>query len=142
MFLYERTGKADAAIRDLRELLAERPGDAAVQNALGYTLADHGKQLEEAQSLLAAALAAVTRQCGDPRQHGLAAAPAGQARGGAHCTCSVAGELGNDPEIDLHVGEVQWAMGDQAAARKTWQAALERYPDNTQLQERLKRAGP
>ena len=90
VFLYERTGKADKAIRDLRELLAERPGDAAVQNALGYTLADHGKQLDEAQSLLAAALAAVTRQCGDPRQHGLAAASAGQARGGAHLPAAFA----------------------------------------------------
>ncbi len=57
VFLYERTGKVDAAIRDLRSMLAERPGDAVVQNALGYMLADHDRQLDEAQQLLTAALA-------------------------------------------------------------------------------------
>ncbi|MGI9245698.1 MAG: tetratricopeptide repeat protein, partial [Steroidobacteraceae bacterium] len=50
--------------------------------------------------------------------------------------------LGGDPEIDLHIGEVQWAMGDQAAARKTWRDALGRAPDNEQLRKRLERAGP
>ena len=48
-FFLERTGKEEAAIRDLRALLAERPGDAHVQNALGYTLVDHGKNLPEAR---------------------------------------------------------------------------------------------
>ena len=40
VFLNERTGHEDAAIKDLRAMLAERPGDATLQNALGYTLAD------------------------------------------------------------------------------------------------------
>lgn len=141
VFLYERTGKADKAIRDLRELLAERPGDAAVQNALGYTLADHGKQLDEAQSLLAAALAQSPDSAAILDSMGWLLH-----RQGKHAEALTylqrSQSLGNDPEIDLHVGEAQWAMGDQAAARKTWQAALERYPDNAQLQERLKRAGP
>ena len=53
-----------------------------------------------------------------------------------------AGESGSDPEIDLHIGEVQWAMGDQAAARKTWAAALENAPENEKLRLRLERAGP
>src|SRR5207342_1869034 len=56
VFLYERTGKVDPAIRDLRALLVERPDDAVVQNALGYLLADHDKQLDESQRLLTAAL--------------------------------------------------------------------------------------
>jgi hypothetical protein len=33
-------------------------------------------------------------------------------------------------------------MGDEAEARKTWQAALERSPDDARLRERLERAGP
>jgi predicted negative regulator of RcsB-dependent stress response len=49
---------------------------------------------------------------------------------------------GSDPEIDLHVGEVQWAMGDQAAARRTWADALEKSPDNEKLRKRAERAGP
>ncbi|MDH5227326.1 MAG: tetratricopeptide repeat protein, partial [Gammaproteobacteria bacterium] len=39
-FFLERTGKDEASVRELRALLADRPGDAHVQNALGYTLTD------------------------------------------------------------------------------------------------------
>ena len=53
----------------------------------------------------------------------------------------MAQRLGSDPELDLHLGEAQWAAGDQAAARKTWQAGLERHPDNEKLRKRLERAG-
>jgi predicted negative regulator of RcsB-dependent stress response len=42
----------------------------------------------------------------------------------------------------LHLGEVQWALGDREAARATWQAGLERYRDDPRLKERLERARP
>ncbi len=141
VFLYERTGKIEPAIRDLRGMLVERPGDAAVQNALGYLLADHGKQLDESQQLLTAALAQSPDSAAILDSMGWLLHRQGrQPEALGYLQRSQA--LGNDPEIDLHVGEVQWAMGDQAAARKTWQQALEKYPDNALLQERLKRAGP
>jgi predicted negative regulator of RcsB-dependent stress response len=50
--------------------------------------------------------------------------------------------MGDDAELDLHLGEVQWALGDKAAARRTWQEGLERRPDAELLKERLERAGP
>jgi predicted negative regulator of RcsB-dependent stress response len=53
-----------------------------------------------------------------------------------------ANESGADPEIDLHIGEVQWAMGDQKSARETWTGALEKAPENVKLRQRLERAGP
>jgi len=56
VFAYERAGHGDAAVRELRQLLRERPGDAVVQNALGYSLADQDRQLGEARTLIAAAL--------------------------------------------------------------------------------------
>jgi len=141
VFLCERTGRIDPAIRDLRGMLAERPGDATVQNALGYLLADHDKQLDESQQLLAAALAQSPDSAAILDSMGWLLHRQGR-QPEALGYLQRSQELGNDPEIDLHVGEVQWAMGDQAAARKTWQQALEKYPDNALLQERLKRAGP
>jgi tetratricopeptide (TPR) repeat protein len=141
VFLYERTGKFEPAVRELRELLKQRPGDATVQNALGYTLADHGKDLAEAQTLLTAALAQSPDSAAILDSMGWLLH-----RQGRHAEAleylQRSKQLGSDPEIDLHVGEVQWAMGDQAAARKTWQDALEKYPENEPLQERLKRARP
>jgi predicted Zn-dependent protease len=141
VFLYERTGKADAAVRELRAMLEERPGDAVVQNALGYTLADHGRQLEEAHSLVTAALGQAPDSAAILDSMGWVLFRQGRAQE-ALDYLKRASELGKDPEIDLHKGEVQWSVGDQAGARQTWQAALDRAPDNEKLKERLRRAGP
>ena len=141
VFLYERTNRVDAAVRDLHEMLRDRPGDVLVQNALGYTLADHDRRLEEAHSLVAAALVQSPDSAAVLDSMGWVLHRQGKEADALKCL-QRAGELGADPEIDLHLGEVQWALGDKAAARKTWQQALARNPDNTQLQERLKRAGP
>jgi tetratricopeptide (TPR) repeat protein len=141
VFLLERTDRVDASVRELRQLLKERPGDAVIQNALGYTLADRTRDYAEAHALIAAALeqtpdsAAVLDSMGwvlyrqeRPRE--------------ALPYLRRARELASDPEIDLHLGEVLWAVGDEAEARKTWEAALERSPDSEELRERLERAGP
>jgi tetratricopeptide (TPR) repeat protein len=141
VFAYERAGKGDAAVRDLRKLLADRPGDPVVQNALGYTLADQNRQLPEAQALIEAGLvqmpdsAAVLDSMGWVlyRQKRYEQALGYLKR---------AYELGDDSEIAVHLGEVQWAMGDKAAARETWQEALKRHPGNKPLEERLARPVP
>jgi tetratricopeptide (TPR) repeat protein len=140
VFLYERTGKQDTAIRELRALLAERPGDSQVQNALGYTLADHDRNLDEARSLLTAALAQSPDNAAMLDSMGWLLH-----REGRHAEAleylQRAARSAADPEIDLHIGEVQWALGEQDAARKTWAAALEKAPDNAELRKRLDRAG-
>jgi tetratricopeptide (TPR) repeat protein len=141
VFFYERTGREDAAIRDLRALLAQRPGDAHVQNALGYTLADHNRDLAEARQLITAALAQTPDNAATLDSMGWLLFREGKlAEALDHL--QRANKAGADPEIDLHIGEVQWSMGDQAAARATWQAALEKAPDNVKLRKRLERAGP
>jgi tetratricopeptide (TPR) repeat protein len=140
-FFLERTGKQDAAIRDLRALLAERPGDSHIQNALGYTLADRNRNLAEARQLLTAALAQSPDSAAMLDSMGWLLYREGQFPE-ALAYLQRAAESGSDPEIDLHIGEVQWAMGDQAAARKTWAAALEDAPENEKLRLRIQRAGP
>jgi tetratricopeptide (TPR) repeat protein len=141
VFAYERDGNGEAAVRDLRKLLEDRPGDPMVQNALGYTLADQNRQLPEAQALIEAALvqmpdsAAVLDSMGwvlhrQKRNE--------QALG----YLKRAYELGDDAEIAVHLGDVQWAMGDKAAAHKTWDEALKRHPGSKPLEERLARPVP
>ena len=140
-FFLERTGKEEAAIRDLRALLAERPGDAHVQNALGYTLVDHGRNLPEARGLITAALAQSPDNAATLDSMGWLLYKEGKYTE-ALDYLKRANESGADPEIDLHMGEVQWAMGDQKAARETWKAALLKAPEDKRLRERLERAGP
>jgi tetratricopeptide (TPR) repeat protein len=140
VFAYERAGNSDAAIRDLRHLLRERPGDAVVQNALGYTLADRGRNLDEAATLVAAALEQTPDSAAVIDSMGWVLFRQGRLQE-ALTHLQRARELGDDPEIDLHLGEVQWALGEQATARQTWQQGLERRPDDARLKERLERAG-
>ena len=112
-----------------------------VQNALGYTLADQDRQLEEAHGLIAAALAQTPDSAAVLDSMGWVLFRQGRpAEALPHL--QRARQLGDDAELDLHLGEVQWVLGDQAAARKTWQEGLERHPEASQLKERLERAGP
>ena len=141
VFLNERMGHEDAAIKDLRAMLAERPGDATLQNALGYTLADHDMRLDEAHKLITAALDQTPDSAAVLDSMGWLLYRQGKPAE-AIKYLERAKQLGNDPELDLHLGEAQWAAGDQAAARKTWQEGLERSPENDKLRKRLERAGP
>ena len=141
VFAYERAGESDAAIRDLRQLLRERPGDATVQNALGYTLADRDRNLDEAHTLVAAALEQTPDNAAVLDSMGWVLFRQGRLQE-ALTYMKRADQLGDDAEIDLHLGEVQWALGDREAARVTWQQALEANPQDTRLTERLERARP
>ena len=140
-FFFERTGKGEASVRELRALLADRPGDAHVQNALGYTLADLNRNLPEARQLLTAALAQSPNSAAVLDSMGWLLFREGKYPEALE-HLRRASEAGADPEIDLHIGEVQWAMGDQAGARATWSKALEEAPGNEKLRKRIERAGP
>jgi tetratricopeptide (TPR) repeat protein len=141
VFALERAGKSDAAIRELRRLLEQRPEDAVVQNALGYTLADRDRDLDEAAVLIGAALRQTPDSAAVLDSMGWLLYRKGRYPE-ALDYLRRARALADDTEIDLHLGEVQWAMGEHDAARRTWQEALERRPDDAGLKERLERAGP
>ena len=141
VFLLERSRRIDDAIRELRELLGRRPGDAIVQNALGYTLADHGRSLGEARELIAGALEQMPDSAAVLDSMGWVLFRQGLLEDSLRYL-ERASALGSDPELELHLGEVQWAMGRKDEARRTWAEALERHPANERLEKRLEQAGP
>jgi tetratricopeptide (TPR) repeat protein len=141
VFLLERSRRIDDAIRELRELLGRRPGDAIVQNALGYTLADHGRSLGEARELIASALEQMPDSAAVLDSMGWVLFRQGLLQDSLRYL-ERASALGSDPELELHLGEVQWALGRKDEARRTWAEALERHPANERLEKRLEQAGP
>jgi tetratricopeptide (TPR) repeat protein len=141
VFAYERAGRDDAAIRELRRLLSERPGDATVQNALGYALADNNKDLDEAATLISASLAQMPDSAAVLDSMGWVLFRQGKTRE-ALPYLERAAKLDDDAEIALHLGDVQAALGDAAAAKAVWQKGLEDNPDDARLKERLERARP
>jgi tetratricopeptide (TPR) repeat protein len=55
--LCEEMGKGDVAIQQARVALSLKPDSPMISNFLGYLLADHGQNLEEAEGLIRKALA-------------------------------------------------------------------------------------
>jgi len=138
-FAYEQSGDVDSAVRELRAMLDERPGDAVLLNALGFTLADHDRKLAEAQELVAAALEQMPDSGAVLDSMGWVLYRQGRYED-ALAYLRRARSLADYAEIELHMGEVLWAMGREDEARKVWTEGLEHSPDDKKLQERLQRA--
>jgi tetratricopeptide (TPR) repeat protein len=137
----EKLGDLVAAEQDMRRILANDPDNVRTQNALGYTLADKTTRYEEA---LVYITSAYEKTPDDPAV--IDSMGWVQYRLGnldiARQYLQQAWEMTSDSEIGAHLGEVMWQQGDYEAARKVWEQASETSPDNTVLQETLKRFNP
>jgi Flp pilus assembly protein TadD len=54
---YQRSGDTSQALASMRQVLTLNPRNASALNFIGYTLADRGEQLDEAERLIRSALA-------------------------------------------------------------------------------------
>lgn len=136
--LAESLGKLEIMEGRLRKLIALRPEFAHAYNALGYSFADRGVRLEEAETLIMRALALtpddpfildsmgwVRFRRDDPT--------------GALAHLEKAYGMRQDPEIAAHLGEVLWSLKRQADASRVWDEALKNNPDNDALKSVIKR---
>jgi tetratricopeptide (TPR) repeat protein len=134
--LLERMNRVSEAIGIMHALVKDRPNDPAALNMLGYTLVDRGRKTSEGYEMIRTALAMIPDNAAVLDSMGWAlyrmkkpieALP----------YLERALERGRDPEIALHLGDVQWALDRQTDARATWGDALKDAPDNAELKERL-----
>jgi Flp pilus assembly protein TadD len=119
-------------------MLAERPDDPTLLNALGYTLADHTLELGHAEALIRRALTVMPDNPAALDSLGWVHFREGDVRGAA-ATLGRAYALGHDAEIAAHWGEALWVSGERNEARRVWAAALARDPDSKPLKATLKR---
>lgn len=136
--LAESLGRHEIMEGRLRKLIALHPEFAHAYNALGYSLADRGERLEEAEQLIARALELTPN---DPfiidsmgwvrfRRNDPAAALAHLER---------AYGMRADPEIAAHLGEVLWSLDRRDEASRIWDEALAAHPDNAAVKAVIKR---
>lgn len=137
-FLLLRMDKNSAGIAALRELLATRPEDPLVLNALGYTLVERTRNHREGQELIARALAYTPDSGAVLDSMGWALFKLGQKQEALTYLERAKGRI-LDPDLDQHLGEVLWSLGRRDEAIETWRAGVMRFPDNEALKERLKR---
>jgi len=139
--LLERDGKVRESVSVLERLVAERPADPTLLNALGYTLADHGMRLARAESLIQQALDVTPDNPAVIDSLGWVRLKRGDPRGAAQIL-SRAYALARDSEIAAHWGEALWKIGERKEARRVWATALEREPDSKVLQTVIGRFVP
>jgi tetratricopeptide (TPR) repeat protein len=120
-FLDER-GEVDAALRELGSVLKGRPDDPAAQNALGYTLADHARDLSRARKLIDRAYALAPKSAAIRDSLGWVLYRQGHA---ADALPLLKDAFSDEPggDIGAHLGEVLWKLGQRPEAEKIWSQA-------------------
>ncbi|HET8943033.1 MAG TPA: tetratricopeptide repeat protein [Rudaea sp.] len=136
--LNEDLGHIDLAIGDLRQMIKLDPNNADALNALGYTLANSGKDGEEALTLIEKALALKPGEPAIIDSLGWAQYRLGNLDE-AIKQLRVAYAKQPDAEIAAHLGEVLWKSGQKQEAKKIWAQGRKKDEKNKVLLETIKR---
>jgi predicted Zn-dependent protease len=130
--IYEETGRIPDALHELKALAHARPDDPAVWNALGYTLADHSRDLARARALIERAYAAAPKNAAILDSLGWVLFRQGRsAEAETYLRAAYADDRGGD--IAAHLGEVLWRLGRPADAERIWSEASAAGGDNRLL---------
>jgi tetratricopeptide (TPR) repeat protein len=136
--VYEEQGKVAAALHELTLLVKARPDDPAALNALGFTLADHDKDLSRARKLIERAYAAAPKNAAILDSMGWVLFRQGRA-GEALPYLNAAYADDHDGDIAAHLGEVLWQLGRQGEAKRVWSEASALDADNHLLKSTRQR---
>jgi tetratricopeptide (TPR) repeat protein len=131
-------GWVDVAERDLRDIIARQPENAAALNALGYTLADQTERYDEAEALIRQAYILQPHEASIIDSMGWVSFRQGR-YAEAEEFLRRAWEIDQNPEIGAHLGEVLWVSGKQDEAVKAWREAQAIDSQNAVLLETLER---
>ena len=134
----ESLGLFDEMIVEFKYLLDLFPDDLNIKNALGYTLADTGRELDYAQELIDSAYEGLPGNAAVIDSKGWIAFRRGNLED-AQKYLSQAFKLAPSAEGAAHLGEVLWQTGKQDIAKKVWLKGLELDKQNKILIETLKR---
>lgn len=137
-FLMERLDRVPEAIADMRAVTGRRPNDPDALNALGYTLVDRTKSVEEGYRLISRAIAAKPDSYAIQDSMGWALVQLGRLDEG-RSWLETAWDRSEDPEVAAHLGETFWLMGRVEDARRIWDEALAANPESRPLLRAIER---
>jgi Flp pilus assembly protein TadD len=136
--IQDKAGQVRESLRTFESLLKDRPEDASLLNALGYSLADRNQKLPRAETLIRKALEASPDNPAFLDSLGWVRFRRGDTDG-AIPYLEKAYRIFPDAEIASHWGELLWVSGKQAEARALWARALARSPDSKPLRATIER---
>jgi tetratricopeptide (TPR) repeat protein len=137
----DRAGRVRESVSAFESMLKDRGDDSTLENALGYTLADHRIELSRAEALIRQALNEAPDSAAILDSLGWVRYRRGDARQ-ALPPLERAWRLGRDAEIAAHWGEVLWSVGRQPEARAVWARALALAPQSEPLKAVIARFAP
>lgn len=138
LFALDESG---SAISVLREIVERDPEHAQALNALGYTLADENRNLDEAESLITRALHIDPDNAAYLDSLGWLKYRQGELESALKVLKNAYRRAPN-AEIGAHLGEVLWADGQREQALEVWQEALEIDAGDSVLLETLRKFAP
>ena len=136
--IQDKAGLTRESVKNFESLLKQRPEDASLLNALGYSLADRNQKLPRAEQLIRKALAASPDNPAFLDSLGWVRFKRGDIPG-ALPHLERAYRIFPDPEIASHWGELLWVSGKQSEARALWARSLARSPDSKPLRATIER---
>jgi tetratricopeptide (TPR) repeat protein len=128
----DKLGRFEDLEADLRLLLTIKPDHAHALNALGYSLAERGVRLAEAEQLIRKAITQAPDDGYIVDSLGWVQFKQGRAEEALQ-TLQRAYRLKQDPEIAAHLGEVLWSLGQRAEARKIWAEGMKKNPNQDDI---------
>lgn len=130
----ERLDRLEVVEQDLRTIIAASPKNGQALNALGYTLADRTDRYQEALGYIEQAMALLPSDAAVLDSMGWVQYHMGdQAKALEYLRRAY--QINADPEITAHLCEVLWVSGQREEAKKIWQKALAKNPDDRHLRK-------
>jgi Flp pilus assembly protein TadD len=133
----ERRGDVQGAIALGREALGRAPGSPEVRNYLGYMLADHNRDLEEAERLILAAVAADPDNGAFVDSFGWVLFRLGRLTEARAALERAVLLTRGDPVVHEHLGDVYAALQLAELARQQYRLSLEGDERNVRVRAKL-----
>ena len=133
----EYLDRIDLLESDLLIILQSDPDHANALNALGYTLADRGLRIDEAQKYVERAYELKPNDPAVIDSMGWIHFRKGN-YAEAESYLRKALDLMDDAEIVGHLGELLWAQGNYEEARNLLREAMDRHPEDSYIQKLIK----
>ena len=121
---HDRLGDWEMAMRDFNRALELSPNQFQVLNYVGYSLVERGERLQEALSMIQAAVLAQPQAGYIIDSLGWVQYRLGFYHDAVAQMEHAAELMATDPVVNDHLGDVYWAVGRKTEARFQWRRAL------------------
>jgi tetratricopeptide (TPR) repeat protein len=139
-FCREQLGNLDGAQSVVRELLDREPDNAEALNSLGYMLADHNRDLAEAERLIRRAVTLEPDNGAFIDSLGWVLFRLGQLDGARTQLERAVVLTGRDPVVCEHLGDVYKELKFNELARQLYEQSLRRDAGNERVRSKLAQA--